>query len=99
MRQHGVTGWEPNVAVFLPGYGTASVDALFRKEKLAVEIDGWAFHQSRTAFQDDRTKQNALTQAGYRVFRFTWEDLTSRTVYCVKQIRQARRAACPPPTG
>jgi hypothetical protein len=99
MNEHGVTGWEPNVALFLSGYGTASVDVLFRKEKLAVEIDGWEFHHSRTAFQEDRTKQNALTQAGYRVFRFTWEDLTSRTVYCVRQIQQARRAACPPPTG
>ncbi|MDR3360380.1 MAG: endonuclease domain-containing protein [Bifidobacteriaceae bacterium] len=93
MVQHGITGWEPNVALFLPGYGTVSVDVLFRKEKLVVEIDGWMVHSSRAAFQKDRTRQNALVRAGYRIFRFTWEDLTRRSADCVEQIQQARRAS------
>jgi very-short-patch-repair endonuclease len=93
MRSHAIVGWEPNASIPLPGYGIASVDALFRAAKLIVEIDGWAHHSSRKAFQRDRARQNALVQAGYRVLRFTWEDLPARPEHCVDQIRRALRGA------
>jgi hypothetical protein len=92
MSQHGITGWEPNATIFVPGYGMLSVDVLFRKARLAVEIDGWLAHNSRGAFQTDRSRQNALVQDGYKVLRFTWEDLTLRAAYCVDQIKRAQRA-------
>lgn len=54
------------------------VDALWPAHRLAIELDGWARHKDRHAFQHDRDKANALTQAGYRVLRFTHDDVVRR---------------------
>jgi very-short-patch-repair endonuclease len=53
----------------------ARVDFLFREERLVVEADGFRFHSDRTAYRNDRRRGNALLRAGYRVARFSWEDV------------------------
>jgi very-short-patch-repair endonuclease len=88
MKRHAITGWETNVRLKLPNGVTVRPDVLFRGARVVVEIDGWTVHGSRTAFQLDRTRQNALVEAGYRVLRFTWEDLTQRPSYCAAQVRR-----------
>ena len=40
-----------------------------------IELDGWETHRTRAAFKSDRRKDAALTSAGYRVMRFTYEDV------------------------
>ena len=40
-----------------------------------VETDGWETHKTKAAFKSDRRKDAALTSAGYRVMRFTYEDV------------------------
>ena len=47
-----------------------------RPQRLVLEIDGWEFHGSRAAFEQDRARQNDLVLAGWRVLRFTWAMLT-----------------------
>jgi very-short-patch-repair endonuclease len=47
------------------------VDAVWPARRLAVELDGWAFHRDRRAFERDRTKANALTARGWTVLRYT----------------------------
>jgi very-short-patch-repair endonuclease len=37
----------------------------------AIELDGWTWHGSRTAFDADRARANELEAAGWHVFRFT----------------------------
>jgi hypothetical protein len=54
-----------------------------------VEIDGREWHIGRGPFQRDRTKQNALVQAGWLVLRFTVEDVRLRPAYVIDQIRRA----------
>ena len=61
---------------------------LFAAERLVVEIDGLAFHGA-TRFQNDRSRQNRIVNAGYTVLRFTWADLTERPDEVVRQIRVA----------
>jgi very-short-patch-repair endonuclease len=56
-----VAGWE--------------VDAFWPRERLVVEIDGFAYHGNRAAFERDRRKDAALVAAGYRVVRITWRQL------------------------
>lgn len=51
------------------------VDFLWRAERLVVEIDGWAFHRSPTAFERDRQRDATLIAAGLRVMRVTWRQL------------------------
>jgi very-short-patch-repair endonuclease len=43
--------------------------------RLIVELDGWAGHSSRSAFQDDRARDRALKVAGYTVIHLTWSQL------------------------
>jgi very-short-patch-repair endonuclease len=61
---------ETNVRV-----GRHEVDFLWRAEGLVVEVDGYAFHSSRNAFERDRRRDAELLLAGLRVVRLTWRDV------------------------
>lgn len=58
--------------------GAHEVDACWPAHRLAVELDGWERHKDRHAFQRDRTKGNAIAHAGYRLLRFTHDDVVHR---------------------
>lgn len=64
------------------------VDAAWPAAGLAVELDGWARHKDRHAFQRDRDKGNALTQAGWRLLRFTHDDVVRRPAEIAADIRR-----------
>lgn len=85
----GVPGWRWNCPVPLVDGTTAVVDAALPALKIAVEVDGRAFHTDAHAFQHDRTRQNALVGQGWIVLRFTWWDLTRRPDYVVDAVLQA----------
>lgn len=53
------------------------VDMLWRERRLIVELDGYTFHSSRTAFEHDRRRDADLQAAGYRVVRITWQRLAN----------------------
>ena len=42
---------------------------------MVVEVDSFAYHSSRTAFERDRRKDAALQAAGLRVVRVSWRQL------------------------
>lgn len=52
------------------------VDVLYRDQRLVVEMDGYAFHGTRAAFERDRRRDADLAAAGFRVVRVTWHQLT-----------------------
>lgn len=52
------------------------VDALWANQRVIVEVDGYAFHRGRRAFEQDRRKAAVLESAGYRVLRVTWRQVT-----------------------
>lgn len=53
-----------------------TVDALWRKERVIVELDGYGNHRSRAQMERDRRKELALRAAGFLVLRYTWEQVT-----------------------
>ncbi len=63
---------DPEVNVQLHGY---EVDFLWRKQKRVVEVDGYAFHSMRGAFERDRRKDVDLELAGFPVTRFTHDQV------------------------
>jgi very-short-patch-repair endonuclease len=91
LRGAGIGGWVPNHLVVLSGV-EYWIDIAFVARRLAIEIDGWAWHSDVDRFTHDRRRQNALVLAGWTVLRFTWHDLTSRPHVVVGQIRAALRA-------
>jgi very-short-patch-repair endonuclease len=47
------------------------IDLAYPDFRVAIEVDGWDAHRSRTAFDRDRARENDLVVAGWRVLRFT----------------------------
>jgi very-short-patch-repair endonuclease len=66
-----------NVAVTCSNGERCVLDAVIRGLRLALEVDGRAYH-GRDRFNSDRRRQNALVADGWTVLRFTWDDLTHR---------------------
>jgi very-short-patch-repair endonuclease len=75
----------PECNVRIQGF---EVDFLWRTQRLIVEIDGFAFHASRAAFERDRRRDATLEAAGLRVLRFTWRQLTSEPIRVAAQVAQ-----------
>jgi hypothetical protein len=73
----------PSVNVLVGGL---EVDALWRKERLVVELDGYAFHHTRAAFERDRARDTELQLAGYRVLRVTSRRLVDDPAAVVRAI-------------
>ena len=61
--------------------------------RVAVEVDGWAWHSDVERFREDRRRQNALVLAGWTVLRFTWDDLMRRPETVVGQIARMENCA------
>jgi len=76
------------------GGRTRRIDAAWPDQMLAVEVDGFASRVDRGRFQDDRTRQNSLTGAGWIVIRFTWKDVTESPAYVVATILGHLRSNC-----
>lgn len=69
------------------------VDCTWTEARLVVELDSERFHGSKAARERDRKRDNRLVAAGWRVIRFTWDDLKERPDEVVAQIRAALAAA------
>lgn len=87
LRAAKISGWRANYPVC--GY---VVDVAFPEHKVAIEVDGWAFHNDRAAFQHDRTRQNRISLNGWKVLRFTWLDLTENPQRVIAEIAAATRS-------
>jgi hypothetical protein len=54
---------------------------------------GWDTHKTKAAFKSDRRKDAALTWAGYRVMRFTYDDVVYEPDTVVARLTQRSAAA------
>jgi very-short-patch-repair endonuclease len=88
LRDGGVSGW-----VLGHAFGPWRIDLAFPDRKVAVEVDGWAWHVDAERFASDRRKQNALVRAGWVPLRFTWHDLAARPARVLADVRAALAAA------
>jgi very-short-patch-repair endonuclease len=78
---------------------TYRIDLAYPEAMLAIELDGREYHVTRERWNHDLRRQNELELAGWRVLRFTWADVTSRTEATVEQIRRALSGARSPSRG
>ena len=81
LRGGGVTGW----VLGFP-FGPWRVDLAFPAQKVAVEVDGWAWHVDPERFRNDRRKQNALVRDGWDPLRFTWHDLDGHPAAVLAEV-------------
>jgi very-short-patch-repair endonuclease len=78
----------PSFNVLVLGH---EVDALWPRQKLAVELDSFEFHGHRAAFERDRSRDMELQVAGYRVIRVTHRRLDGDSLTLAHEIRALLR--------
>lgn len=72
------------------------VDFHWVADRVVGEADSWRFHKTRKAFQEDRRRDRVLQRAGYRVLRFTYDDVEHRPAAVADDLRAVLRG---PATG
>jgi hypothetical protein len=83
---HGIPRPETNVRI-----DGIEVDFVWRDARLIVEVDGYAYHRSPSAFESDRARDATLTAARWRVLRFTWDHVTRRRSWVAGTIDRLAR--------
>jgi Transcriptional regulator, AbiEi antitoxin/Protein of unknown function (DUF559) len=63
------------------------IDALWVQQRLVAELDGFAYHRHRAAFERDRARDATLQAAGYRVVRFTYRRLEREPGAVARELR------------
>jgi very-short-patch-repair endonuclease len=73
------------------------VDLLWPDQRLVLEIDGFAFHSTREAFERDRRRDAQLHAHGYRVMRVTWRQIVEEPEAVIARLAAA--LSLPPASG
>ncbi len=68
--------------------GSFIVDFVCQEKKLIIEIDG-SIHQDKQQTLLDRERESFLTSQGYRIIRFTNEDVHEYYSWVIGKIREA----------
>lgn len=90
LQQAGVGPEHTQMVVRTPGgQWIGRVDFAWPSAGLVVETDGFAFHADRASYRRDRRRGNALVLAGWRVLRFSWEDVVHAPDEVVAAVRAA----------
>lgn len=76
----------PEVNVELGPY---KPDFLWRVQRLVVETDGYDTHSRRRVFESDHARDTELMNAGWKVRRFTWRQLTEQPDWVAAKLREA----------
>jgi very-short-patch-repair endonuclease len=74
----------PQANVLIDGH---LVDFAWPEHRLIVELDGFAFHTDREAFENDRARDNELQRGGWRVLRITYRRLATDPEGVIAEIR------------
>ncbi|MHA3023673.1 type IV toxin-antitoxin system AbiEi family antitoxin domain-containing protein [Mycobacterium sp. BMJ-28] len=84
LRLAEITGWRTNYPA-----GPYLIDIAFPRRRVAIEVDGWAFHSDPETFRSDRRRQNYLVLNNWQVLRFTWLDVSEYPERTIASIRTA----------
>lgn len=87
-RRAGVPPPERNVPV-VAGDRRAWLDACWPHARLAVEVDGRAYHVLGEDWEDGLARQNALVLAGFTVLRFSGRAIRTSPLRIAEEVRQA----------
>ena len=85
---------EANAWIFAGGHWYEA-DCVCRAQRLIVELDGRAFHDSATAFERYRTRDRRLLAAGWRVMRVTWRQIRDEPAALACDLRATLAAGSP----
>ena len=93
VRRAGLPEPDANSSLDAPDHPGLEPDFYWPALRLVVETDGWETHGTKSAFRSDRRKDAALTAAGYRVMRFTYDDVVYEPDTVVARLTPRSAAA------
>jgi very-short-patch-repair endonuclease len=76
----------PEVNTKMYGY---TVDAVWREQRVAVEVDGLKGHRTPAQLESDHQRDLVLRRNGYIVLRYTWRQVTKRPDEVATDLRRA----------
>ena len=76
----------PEVNVVVSGY---KVDALWREQRVIIELDGEAAHGTEARVAQDRDRELTLRTDGHWVLRYSWRQVTQDHAAVAADIRRA----------
>jgi very-short-patch-repair endonuclease len=82
VRASGLAPSQMNVLV--EGY---LVDAHWPSARLVVELQGFAYHSDRGAFERDHARVARLKLAGYEVLALSWRQVTEEPAWAISAVR------------
>src|SRR4051794_6679440 len=68
--------------------GRRRVDCRWPDHRLTVELDGYRFHQSRHAWEQDRRREREARARGDEFRRYTYGDVLEQPGYMLAELRQ-----------
>jgi hypothetical protein len=83
---HGFPPPEANAWLSVRGHWI-ECDCVWRGQRLVVELDGRAVHDTADAFERDRARDRRLNAAGWRVVRVTWRQLRDEPEVLATDLR------------
>jgi very-short-patch-repair endonuclease len=83
LREHDM---EPDASNY--PIGPYTVDFLYKRERLIVEVDGYAYHSTRKRFVDDRRRMAYLASCRFQLFPLTWRDLHGGQAEAMGMLRR-----------
>ena len=84
-----IAGHTPSFEYPIPWRPDRRFDAAYPSRHLAIEWDSRRWHTQVAAFERDRVRDREAILHGWRVLRFTWEDVTQRPWHVIATVRQA----------
>jgi very-short-patch-repair endonuclease len=83
LREAGIGGW-----VLGHPLGPYLIDLAFPAQRVAIEVDGWAYQVDPERFRNDRRKGNFITRTGWDLLRFTWHGLHTQPAESIREISE-----------
>jgi len=65
------------------------IDALWKRERVAVELDSRGIHGTRKKFESDRQRDRVLVAEGWRTMRVTWRQLQEEPAAIAEDLKKA----------
>ena len=62
------------------------VDCRWPQHRLTVELDGYRYHRSRHAWEQDRHREREARSRGDEFRRFTWTDVREDPSYMLTEL-------------
>lgn len=69
------------------------VDMAYPPDRVLIELDSHRHHSSKLDRESDEARDGRLRRAGWRVVRFTWDDLVQRPHWVLSELRGLLAAA------